>query len=100
MPTGSAFALQGRKFSVDAASTSKGTCVPQATMEAIWVKAEEYLNTPGDITGAPGCSPHSRMIKSRSGSRPNLARDPSFVMICVGIGRGLGFALTQLLLPN
>ena len=93
MPTGSAVALQGQKLSVDAASASKGTCVPQATIEAIWVKAEEYLNTPGDITGAPGCSPHSRMVKSRSGSRPHLVKQDKGSFVCddmCGHWKGLG----------
>ena len=93
MPTCSVFALQGRKLSVDAASASKGTCVPQATIEAIWVKAKEYLNTPGDITGAPGCSPHSRMIKSRSGSRPHLVKQDKGSFVCddmCGHWKGLG----------
>ena len=68
----SASATGRRKLSVDVASASKGVSVPYTTIEAIWCKVEEYLNTPTDVTSAPGCSSQSRMVKSKSGNRPHL----------------------------
>lgn len=48
--------------------------VPFATLHSIWVKAEEYLNSPSDIVTAPGGDRKAKMVSSKSSITPHFVR--------------------------
>jgi len=61
---------QAKRMSVSA-SDSNISCLPRATLEDMWNKAEEYLQLSVDVVAAPGGDPKSKMVTSRSGSFPH-----------------------------
>lgn len=80
---------------------NKGTCILQVTIDAIWLKAEESLNTPRDITSTSGCLPQSQMQKwFLTPPCKSKWRILHFVMVWMGIAKHFEFALTLLLLTK
>lgn len=45
---------------------------PLVVLQGIWKKATDLINDPLKISPAPGCSPHARMVESKTGKRPHL----------------------------
>ena len=59
-------------------STSARSCgistFPFATLDAMWSKAEEYLNSSNNVVQAPGDDPKSKMVTSRTGNTPHFVQ--------------------------
>jgi len=69
----SATSASNDKAAVDALSVRVGD-VPFASLEGIWKKATELVNSSTSIAPAPGHPQGAKMVASQSGSRPNLVR--------------------------
>ena len=48
--------------------------LPFATIDAVWSKAEEYLQASNDVAQAPGNDPKPKMVTYRSGGTPHFVR--------------------------
>jgi hypothetical protein len=48
------------------------TTLPKCSIEGMYKKACELVNSPGNITQAPGCPDDARVVASRSGIRPHI----------------------------
>ena len=59
-------------LSVQVDSFADNVSIPTPVLQGIWDKATELINAPQKIAPAPGCSMNSRMVESKSGSRPHL----------------------------
>ena len=60
-----------KHLSISAADSNIST-LPKATLEAMWNKAEDYLQSSVDVVAAPGSNPKAKMVTSRSGSSPHF----------------------------
>ena len=56
------------------AEDSNISILPRATLEGMWNKAEDYLQSNVDVVAAPGGDPKAKMVTSRSGSFPHLVQ--------------------------
>lgn len=61
-----------QSLSVQLDSLAGRVKTPLVVLEGIWKKATEIVNDPLKISPAPGCSPHARMVESKTGKRPHL----------------------------
>ena len=59
-------------LSVAVDSFSNDVITPRPVLDGIWTKAAQLLSVPHKIVPAPGCDALSRMVESKSGSRPHL----------------------------
>lgn len=60
-------------MSISAANSNILT-LPKVTLEAMWDKANEYLQSKVDVVTAPGNDPKAKMVSSRSGSLPHFVQ--------------------------
>lgn len=64
--------------SVNHMSISAADCniltLPKAALEAMWDKANEYLQSKVDVVPAPGSDSKAKMVTSRSGSLPHFVQ--------------------------
>ena len=65
---------QASKYLSISAADSNISTLPKATLEAMWDKAEEYLQSNIDVVSAPGSDPKAKMVTSRSGSSPHFVQ--------------------------
>ena len=62
-----------KHLSISAVGSNIST-LPKATLEAMWDKAEDYLQSSVDVVAAPGSNPKAKMVTSRSGSSPHFVQ--------------------------
>lgn len=62
---------ENQYLSVDLLYASRQTGIPTLVLRHMWSKAAELLQN-NQVTHAPGCQPSSRMVASRSNTRPHL----------------------------
>ena len=62
------------KYLSISAADSNITSLPKATLEAMWDKAKEYVQSKIDVMTAPGSDPKPKMVTSRSGSSPHFVQ--------------------------
>ena len=62
------------KYLSISAADSNITSLPKATLETMWDKAEEYLQSKVDAMTAPGSDPKAKLVTSRSGSSPHFVQ--------------------------
>ena len=65
---------QASKYLSISAADSNISTLPKATLEAMWNKAEEYLQSKVDVVAASGGDPKAKMVTSRSGSSPHFVQ--------------------------
>ena len=65
--------LHPKQLSMSARSCGIST-LPFATLDAMWSKAEEYLNSSNNVVQPPGDDPKSKMVTSRTGNTPHFVR--------------------------
>ena len=56
--------------------------LPQATLSAMWNKAEEYLKSSNSVLPAPGSNKKSKMVASHSGIAPHFVTVSSSGQYC------------------
>ena len=71
--SGTQTSLSPKHMSISAAD-SNILILPKATLEGMWNKAEEYLQSKVDVVAAPGGNSKVKMVTSRSGSCPHLVQ--------------------------
>ena len=71
-PSSSQSVRSSKTLSVDVNSVAAKVSVPLECLIGIWQKAEDLLQSPSDMSPAPGQPEKARMVISRSGKRPHL----------------------------
>lgn len=71
-PCSSQSVKSSKTLSVDVNRVAAKVSVPLECLVGIWQKAEELLQSPSDMSPAPGQPENARMVISRSGKRPHL----------------------------
>ncbi len=59
-------------LSVELGSFASSVVTPRPVLEGIWKKTLELVSNPQETASAPGCSPLSRMVESKSTASPHL----------------------------
>ena len=79
--SGSRLDSASQKMSVSVENCNIST-LPQATLNAMWNKAKEYLKSSNSVLPAPGNDKKSKMVASRSGTAPHFVTVSSSGQYC------------------